>query len=453
VKMKNSTLPKDFEESLQSKLGDLYADFYESLQRPSPVSIRINPKKSPSMDGEPVPWTASGKYLLERPVFTLDPAFHAGAYYVQEASSMFLEQAIKQSVDLNEPLRVLDLCAAPGGKSTHLLSLLHPDSLLVTNEVIRSRAFILAENIQKWGYNNVVVTNSDPEDFSHLQGFFDVIVVDAPCSGEGLFRKDPHAMAEWSLANVDLCSKRQRRIVSDVWPALKSNGVLIYCTCTYNEKENEENLAWLSNQHAIESIELRTESTWGVEHVIQNKINGYRFYPHKVKGEGFFLSAIRKLEPQAEIRLKSKKSLNASSKKISEEIKKWITAKDIFFYEWNNSIHVIPSTLTEEIEFIIQHLRIIQAGTCLASAKHEKLIPEHPSALSIELNKALFQQIEVTKEEALHYLKKESIQVTGAQKGFALVTYQSNSLGWINVLDNRVNNLYPKDWRIKMAVE
>ena len=322
--MKNqSSLPKEFEVVLREKLDDSFTQFEKSLQQDSPVSIRNNPHKPFKLTGEPIAWSKYGQYLPERPVFTLDPALHAGAYYVQEASSMLLEQAITQAVDITKPIRVLDLCAAPGGKSTHLLSLLHQESLLVSNEVIRSRASILSENIQKWGHQNVIVTNNDPEDFSRLEGLFDLIVVDAPCSGEGLFRKDPEAMNEWSLANVDLCCKRQRRILADMWPALKTNGVLVYSTCTYNEQENEENLEWLQKQQNVEAIQLSLDHAWGIETVQAGKLEGYRCYPHNVKGEGFFLSVIRKKDSLAELRLKSKKVLQAPSKKIIEQLNEW----------------------------------------------------------------------------------------------------------------------------------
>ena len=183
--------------------------------------------------------------FLQRPSFTFDPLFHAGTYYVQEASSMFLEQALKQSVDLSQPLRVLDLCAAPGGKSTLLQSLLNKESLLVSNDVIKSRAAILEENIVKWGAANVVVTNNDPAHFARLENYFDAIVIDAPCSGSGLFRRDPEAINEWSENNVQLCSQRQQRIVADVWPALKQNGILIYSTCSYSAEEDEAILDWM----------------------------------------------------------------------------------------------------------------------------------------------------------------------------------------------------------------
>jgi 16S rRNA C967 or C1407 C5-methylase (RsmB/RsmF family)/NOL1/NOP2/fmu family ribosome biogenesis protein len=447
----NPSLPKEFEDTLRGKLGTSYEQFLTSLQQPSPVSIRLNPSKQFALESEPVAWSKFGKYLKERPIFTLDPAIHAGAYYVQEASSMFLEQAITQTVDVTKPIRVLDLCAAPGGKSTHMLSLLHRESLLVSNEVIRSRASILAENIQKWGHMNVVVTNNDPEDFSRLTGFFDVIVVDAPCSGEGLFRKDPNAMQEWSPANVDLCSKRQRRILADVWPALKTNGVLIYCTCTYNQEENEETLRWLQSQKELESIPLTLDKTWGIETIQEGNLNGYRFYPHKVKGEGFFLSAVRKTGTQQEFRIKSKTQIDKPSKKIIEQLKSWVQNEAVQFYSWNEIVHVIPGNQVEEIEFLIHHLKIVLAGTPFVTAKHDKLIPEHAAALSIELQKDHFQHIEVNLEEALHFLRKEPIQLGETPKGFALVTYNKLPLGWVNVLDNRSNNLYPKEWRIRMA--
>src|SRR5260221_14470615 len=219
--------PHVFAQRMQMQLQQYWKEFLSAHEQPSPNSIRINPLKINRKELENIPWTDFGYYLEQRPSFTFDPLFHAGSYYVQEASSMFLEQALKQTVDLSRPLKVLDLCAAPGGKSTHLLSLLNDQSLLVSNETIRSRATVLSENIQKWGSNNVVVTNNDPEDFQRLEGFFDVIVVDAPCSGEGLFRKDPNAVNEWSEEHIELCVVRQQRIINQVWPSLKKNGVLI----------------------------------------------------------------------------------------------------------------------------------------------------------------------------------------------------------------------------------
>src|SRR6267154_2598850 len=340
-----------------------WKEFLSAHELLSPASIRINPLKSNSRDAENIPWTGFGYYLEKRPSFTFDPLFHGGAYYVQEASSMFLEQALKQTVDLSQPLHVLDLCAAPGGKSTHLLSLLNDQSLLVANETIRSRATILAENIQKWGSNNVVVTNNDPEDFQNMEGLFDVIVVDAPCSGEGLFRKDPRASHEWSEENVALCALRQQRILNQVWPSLKRNGVLIYSTCTYNEKENEENLNWLVNEKKVESIKLKVESSWGIEEVKKNNAFGYRFYPHQTKGEGLFISVARKTEEQHETSFHRKKTFDHPPAKIKERLSAWLkNSEEVEFIKHEELILALPVNYIFEIEFLTKFLKVIQKG-------------------------------------------------------------------------------------------
>lgn len=410
--------------------GD-FKSFEQALAEDAIVSVRQNTLKTSALKGEPVPWCSTGLYLPQRPIFTLDPNFHAGAYYVQEASSMFLEQAVKASVDLSKPLRVLDLCAAPGGKSTHLLGLLSNDSLLISNEVIRSRATILSENIQKWGKPNVVVTNNDPKDFSKLNGYFDLIVVDAPCSGEGLFRKDNAAIAEWSEDNVNLCSLRQRRILSDVWPALKEDGVLIYCTCTYNEQENEDNLEWLSQQKDIEFINIPLFE--GVE-----KTTGYRFLPHKIKGEGFFISAVRKKSKEEEARVKS-------SLKLSKNNPGWLKG-NYNYVELEDLIIAMP---LQELPL----LNYVMRGTAVATIMKNKLVPEHALALSTDLESEAFPFIEFNKEDALKYLAKETIAASDNERGFALVRYDGNNLGFVNRLGNRINNLYPANWRIRMNIK
>ncbi len=446
--------PVAFAKQMQTMLGYDYDDFCKALNAPSPISLRLNNSKRQLHDNFPkIPWCSSGRYLYERPIFTLDPIFHGGAYYVQEASSMFLEQAFKQAVDISEPLRVLDLCAAPGGKSTHLLSLINKDSLLVSNEVIRSRANILSENIQKWGYANVIVTNNDPDHFQSLKGFFDVIVVDAPCSGEGLFRKEPDAMNEWSPENIDLCWKRQRRILSDIWPALKADGVLLYSTCTYNRLENEDNLLWAHDQLDAEFISIKTESDWGAQEVKEGKTIGYHFYPHQAKGEGFFISAIRKTSDQQAVRMKLKKKIfQAPSIEIMSQLKEWVTnAQQKHFLQWKDAVLMIPESQSEAIKFITEQLHIVSAGTIVGELKHEKIIPDHAFALSIETNTDFFNQLQLTKEQALQYLRKEVIQINPDKKGFTLVSYEGISLGWANVLDNRINNMYPPNWRIRMG--
>lgn len=450
--MTEDQFPQAFIKREQLHLGNHWNEFVQTHLEPSPVSIRLNPDKTTGeIHGVPIPWTKYGVYLDERPSFTLDPTFHAGKYYVQEASSMFLEQAFTQLTNPNDALTVLDLCAAPGGKSTHLLSLMNQESLLVANEVIQSRASILSENIQKWGHCNVVVTNNDPKDFQRLPGFFDVIVVDAPCSGEGLFRKDPYAVKEWSEDSVALCSKRQRRILNDVWPSLKTGGVLIYSTCTYNTLENEENLTWLKQEYEIESLPLKIYDDWGIEQVEENSIFGYRFFPHRVKGEGFFLSALRKKNPQVEIRVTTKNTFSEPSKKVKGQLSEWILNPDQkTFINRNERFQFFPKNKAQEIEFLAKNLHVVIAGTYTAMAKHDKLIPEHGVALSLDLNRDVFNHIAVEKEEALQYLRKDSLHFPSVSKGFAIVTFQDIPLGWVNVLDNRLNNLYPSEWRIRI---
>jgi 16S rRNA C967 or C1407 C5-methylase (RsmB/RsmF family)/NOL1/NOP2/fmu family ribosome biogenesis protein len=450
--MTEDHFPQAFKKSVQMQLGNEWDEFAEAHRKASPISIRNNPNKATVKDqGPSIPWTKQGRYLKERPSFTLDPSFHGGSYYVQEASSMFLEQAFSQVVVDDGSINILDLCAAPGGKSTHLLSLMNKNSLLVSNEVIQSRGAILSENIQKWGHNNVVVTNNDPGDFQRLPGFFDVVVVDAPCSGEGLFRKDPTAVREWSEDHVILCSRRQKRILSDVWPSLKSGGILIYSTCTYNEFENEENLKWLQSEHDVEFISLKIANDWGVVEIRKDSVTGYRFFPHKVSGEGFFISVLRKKEEADNIKIGVKNILTEAPKKIVGELSQWLlNPEEKTFLIRNDTVQFFPESKRYEIETVVKNLRVIIAGTYLATAKHNKLVPEHGAAMSIDLNKDFFESIPLTHNEALLYLKKESFFPSGNKKGFALAAYENLPLGWVNVLENRMNNLYPSEWRIRM---
>ena len=305
-------LPIDFITRTRALLGNEFDSFEAALQADVPVSIRINEKKgtpAPSMSGAPcerVAWCDTGYYLPERLSFTFDPLFHAGAYYVQEASSMFLEQAIRSHV--KTPVRCLDLCAAPGGKSTHLAAYLPEGSLLVSNEVIRSRSHILAENIAKWGNPDCIVTNNDPEEIGRLTHFFDVIVADVPCSGEGMFRKDTDSTGEWSVANVALCAGRSRRIIHDIWNALKPGGLLIYSTCTYNTEEDEENIHHITEELGAEALPIPVKAEWQTTGPLKYGHPVYRFFPHKTRGEGFFLAALRNADGETEeIRYKSKK--------------------------------------------------------------------------------------------------------------------------------------------------
>jgi NOL1/NOP2/fmu family ribosome biogenesis protein len=322
--------------------------------------------------------------------------------------------------------------------------------LLVSNEVIRSRANILCENVQKWGCSNVLVSQNDPAQFKNLNGFFDLIVVDAPCSGEGLFRKEPGAISEWSLANVELCSLRQKRILADVFPAIKQNGILVYCTCTYNTQENEENLKWLASQHAIEFISLPINPEWGIQETTEGGVRGYRFFPHRVQGEGFFISVIRKLSNEQPARIKQKE-LPRQDKKVWEKIQPWILDSSTYMLHMiEENIHLIPKRYGSEIEFLARHLNLIQTGTAMGSIKHEKIIPDHALAVSLSLNKDNVNTFEVDKDVALQFLRKETFHLPELKVGYVLLTFSGLGLGWVNSLGNRLNNLYPTNWRIRM---
>lgn len=442
-------LPVSFTDTMKAQLGSEWEAFAAALAAPPPVSIRLNPRKRREMDTQGlVPWATYGRYLAQRPSFTFDPSFHAGAYYVQEASSMFLEQAFLQIGGHNAGLTILDLCAAPGGKSTHLLSLMSPDSVLVSNEVIRSRASILSENIQKWGHHNAFVTSSDPQHFSALGSVFDIVVVDAPCSGEGLFRKDPAAISSWSPENVVLCARRQQRILEDVWPAIKSGGYLIYATCTYNQQENEANLSWLVGRGDAESIAITTNPGWNITEVNQHGVQAYRFYPHKTTGEGFFMAVIRKTSGALSPRVKASGDLTRVPAAITEGIKPWMDSS-VRFFAHKDEIRAIPQDSEKLLHLLTKYLYIVNAGTLVGTAKHNKVVPGHAAALSVLLNQHAWPVYDVDFETAIRYLRKEVIEPSNTPRGFALVKYEGLPLGWVNVLDTRVNNLYPPEWRIR----
>ncbi len=396
-----------------------------------------------------VPWSSMGYYLPERPSFTFDPLFHGGAYYVQEASSMFLEQALRQTVDLSRPLRVLDLCAAPGGKSTLIQSLLSAESLLVSNEVIRTRVHILHENMVKWGAANTFITSNDPQDFQRLENYFDVIVVDAPCSGSGLFRREPEAVAEWSLDNVRLCQQRQQRILADVWPALRQDGVLIYSTCSYSREEDEDILDWMTKDLSAAGCRLDISPEWNiVETAGAGGTYGYRFYPDKLDGEGFFIACLRKGDG-GEFSAPRKKVLPEKLSRGEESrIREWVRPDEaVAFFRHQEQINALPELLIAELPLLQSACYLKRAGVPMGKLSAKELIPEHDLAVSLLINPSL-QVVALTREQALLYLRKEEVHPEGTAQGWSLVGYEGLNLGWIKVLPRRSNNYYPKEWRI-----
>ncbi len=460
------SLPEAFIQSLQNVKGFNEEAFKAVHQSGGQItSVRLNPEKIKSQNlklkiEEAIPWSSNGYYLTERPSFTLDPLFHAGAYYVQEASSMFLEEALKQTVDLTRPLKILDLCAAPGGKSTLIQSIISEESLLVSNEVIKTRVNILAENITKWGAANVIVTNNDPKDFQRLQNYFDVIVVDAPCSGSGLFRKDPNAISEWSENNVVRCAQRQQRILADIMPSLKDGGILIYSTCSYSKEEDEEIGDWLAEELKVESVELKVAESWGIVETVSEGSGsfGYRFYPDKVKGEGFFIAAFRKplstmtitevkMHPSATLRTKNKSKPAFTAKEI-EAVKPFLINADNYFYiKQHEEIIAMPGHLEHDLTIIQSALYIKKAGVRLGTIIRNELIPAHELAVSNIMNAAI-PKAEVDAATALQYLRKVDIAIESVVKGWVLLTHQGLPTGWIKIMANRTNNYYPAAWRI-----
>lgn len=428
-------------------------ELLKSLQQASTSSIRINSSK---WDGrpwhsEPVPWCSSGFYLEARPSFTLDPLFHSGCYYPQEASGMFMEQIFRQIVNTGGNIRVLDLCAAPGGKSTHLSSLIGQGGLLVSNEVIRSRAAVLAENISKWGAGNTIVTQNDPSGFTGLQGFFDVILVDAPCSGEGMFR-DAVAINEWSEENAGHCSERQKRIMADVWPALNEDGILIYSTCTFNPGENEENINWLLTSHQSESLELDISEFSGITKIDFQGIHGYGFYPGRIKGEGLFVSAIRKRGNSGKTMQVKRVGKRAGPEKSNIEIAETLTS----FHPENiirhgDEIHRHAGK-PDEFNLLRQKLKIISPGTKICTLKKNGYVPAHELALSTGIRKDLFHKAELDHGQALAYLRRDNIASMDIPKGWFIASYKGINLGFCNNIGKRVNNYFPVDRRIRMSV-
>ena len=459
-----TALPAAFVE----QVGTTHPGLVESLETESPVSVRFNPTKPyrlpASLAGSPVPWCEAGEacYLTERPVFTTDPAFHGGAYYVQEAGSMFVGWLLRRLMAQGEvpaTLRVLDLCAAPGGKTTHLASIVGAEGVVVANEVIRSRAKTLAENVQKWGTGNVAVTSDDPAAFGQrLPDYFDLILVDAPCSGEGMFRKDHTARAEWSPDNVQLCAARQRRIVSDVWEALRPGGILIYSTCTFNDAEDETNAQWIADELGGELLTFDDLPSGIVTGPDGTAPVGWHFYPHRVASEGFYAAVIRKHDAphRSGGKVKAAKSLVPVSRADQGALTRWLapenalsrfaTGRDGMTYGFSEALHDTVSTLLNG------RFTLLYSGVQFGTLIRGELKPEHALALYYAVSRKAIPAADLPEAAALEYLRKgtstELLPVSTFAPGLNLVTCRDISLGWAKRIGNRYNNLYPAPWRI-----
>ena len=444
-------LPVDFVQRIHADFGAEASAFLDALQAPSQVSVRVNPAKVSSARFsssvlERVPWSSWGAYLKSRPCFTLDPLFNAGAYYVQEAGSMLVEAACRKYLSPSSNPLVLDLCAAPGGKSTLLSSFLGNNGLLVANEYVARRVAPLRENLTKWGAANTVVTNSDAASFGQLQGLFDCMVVDAPCSGEGMFRKEEVAVFDWSPSAVRMCRDRQRQILSDVFPALKEGGLLIYSTCTFNEEEDEQNAQWIASSLGAELLPLDIEEAW---HVVGSSA-GYHTYPYKAKAEGFFISVLRKTSPAASTSFKSKVPLPVAKWPAAQQF--WLLAPESFaFLQKEVGVVAFPSRFLPVLQALYQKTKVVQAGVALAQMKGKDWIPSPAFALSSSLNREAFPQVSVDWSQAMAFLRRENIVLKEAPKGWVLITFSGVPLGWVKNLGSRSNNAYPAEWHVRMS--
>ncbi len=463
----NTPIPKDFLETSVSIFGRESEEFLASLDSEPSLGIHINAEKMQKTgvvipdNAERVEWTSNGFYLKSRPRFTFDPFLHAGAYYVEEPSSMFVEKAlnyIQKDIRID---RALDLCAAPGCNSIMIRNSMK-GWLLVSNEPLSKRAAVLTEILAKWGNPDIIVTSDFPEAFDGLTGFFDLIATDVPCSGEGMFRKDETARSEWSKANVENCVQRQRDILRTIWPTLRKGGYIIYSTCTFNRREDEENVLFIANELGAEIINLETDADWHIcGDTTGRNLPVYHFFPHKTRGEGFFLALLKKTSdtPPAENRKSKKKKPETVS---ADGFAEWINCKENFdFHKSKDGITALRKAFADDYAAISEKLNVICAGVRVCTEKPAKFsnsarkpkpqfVPAPGLALSSCLNRKAFPDISLNYSDAIKFLRGESIPSTVyAPRGWVTVSYRNLPLGFANNVGSRLNNSYPPAWRIR----
>ncbi|MBL7923453.1 MAG: hypothetical protein JNL88_04560 [Bacteroidia bacterium] len=444
------SFPQSFQEKMQQLLGEEEGlRFFESQELPPPVSVRLHPLKGPNLYSSErrIPWCKEGRYLSERPLFTLEPVFHAGAYYVQEAGSMLIEVLLSKILkEIASPL-VLDLCAAPGGKSTHLLSMLNGKGVLVSNELIPSRNKALRHNLAKWGYSNSIVTQNKSSEISRSALQFDILVVDAPCSGEGLFRKEAKAIQEWSPDQVAICSRRQQEILHDILPALKPGGYLLYSTCTYEETENDGQMADLIGKYGLQ-VCMPSEIPGGITATRY----GWQAFPHKVESEGFYCCLLRKTDESADAKV-FKKGSGAKPLPFAPS-KDWLKDPLRFvFRTYAGRMHALLPETDEALHRLSSSCFLRAAGVPLGEVKGKDFIPAPELALSLELDREKTRPLALSRDEALRYLKCDTQLKDSPADGFHLACFETYPLGWAKKIGHRWNNYFPKEWRILMDTE
>ncbi len=454
------SLPEPFVERMRRELGDAEADaLCAALNAEPSTSIRLNPLKMRSVKwhAEGIEWSPEGYRLGERPSFTLDADFHAGAYYVQEASSQFAGYIMASAMggeDSCRGLRVLDMCAAPGGKSTHYASLVGEQGLVVANEINRQRAAVLADNARKWGLGNMVVSCNDSSRVAQLSEWFDVVAVDAPCSGEGMFRKSDEAVEQWSEGNVAMCAERQWEILKNAFQALRPGGVLIYSTCTFNREEDEGVVARMMAEYGDElqaAPKVEVVEKWGVVVGREGVFQTFRFFPHKITGEGMFMAVAVKCGDETSRRaVKSRsRAVLKVERRDSEELGRWIkNPSQMAFFQAGDMLYGCRKEHFDDIVALSGVLSVIYSGVSMGQIFKGKLKPDAALALYVGLNREAVACCKVAGDVALQYLRKQDIDATLFNEGINLVVCNDLPLGFVKRIGQRVNNMYPNALRI-----
>ncbi len=430
-----STLPELFLERMCSQLGDEYADYLRSLDRPRAVALRWNALKGamPSLPfvSAQVPWEPLGFYYDPSARPGLHPYHDAGAYYLQEASAM----APVVLLDPQPGEKILDLCAAPGGKTTQIAVRMAGRGLLVCNEIHPKRARILSQNVERLGIANALVLNEDPNVLAdRFVGCFDRILVDAPCSGEGMFRKEAAAVTDWSVENVQLCAQRQRKILAAAARMLRPGGRLVYSTCTFSPEEDELTIAAFLEGHR-DFVPEHMDARW----FTPGENGSFRLWPHKLLGEGHFAAVLRRtdgeegsLPPAADCSpLPKCWDSFAAEQGIHLPGSKTVSFGDTWF--------CAPESLPS-----LRGLRVLRAGLELGTVRKDRLEPSHALALWLHPRP---DDLRLSADDPMlsAYLRGETIP--GKQKGYRLVCADSFSLGWVKGDGQTLKNHYPKGLR------
>lgn len=454
-------LPEQFIQRMQRELGVAEAEaLCAALETEPSTSVRLNPAKMAEQKwgGGRVAWSDYGYLLGERPAFTLDPDFHAGAYYVQEASSQFAGYIVSMAVGGAEACkeqRVLDMCAAPGGKSTHYATLVGERGLVVANEINRSRAAVLADNARKWGLGNMVVTCNDSARVADFEEWFDVVAVDAPCSGEGMFRKSDEACEQWSEANVAMCAERQWEILENAFRALKPGGVLLYSTCTFNRTEDEDVVGRACEEFGDELLavdDIPIGDDWGVVTGREGVFQTFRFFPHRLTGEGMFMAVARKAGLATSRRRMPKarrKVMEAVDKRTAQELSRWVKESEhMRFFAAGDTLYGCRKEHYDEVEALAGTLAVIYSGVAMGQVFKGKLKPDSALALYAGINTQAVECCEVDEDTALKFLRKQDVDAMQFAEGVNLVLRCGRPLGFVKRVGARVNNMYPNSLRI-----